>query len=65
MEQIPQLQIEPHYFLRNFFGEKYVVLSIMPDGQTQYCVGALNSVELAYLVKILDIISQDKITGDE
>ena len=65
MDEIPQLNIEPHHFLKKFFGEKYVVLSILPEGATQYAIGALNSVEIAYLSKILDIIAQDKIKGSE
>lgn len=50
--------------LKHYFGEKYVVLAIT-DHATTYAVGSVNSVEIAYLAKILDIIATDKVTGSD
>lgn len=62
MDNVYNLPPDPTHFLKYYFGEKYVVLSIT-DHATQYAIGSLSSVEVAYLVKILDIIATDKITG--
>lgn len=61
-DNVSQIPSEPHHFIKHFFGEKYVVLSIV-NGETMYAIGAVDSIELAYLSRILDIISQDKIKG--
>lgn len=62
MDNVSNLPLDPHDMLKFYFGEKYVVLSLT-DHATQYAVGEVNAVELAYLSRILEIISSDKITG--
>lgn len=56
------LGTDPSNFLKHYYGEKYIILSIQ-DHVTQYSMGNLDSVELAYLSKILELISLKEIQG--
>lgn len=62
MDNVSNLSPDPTNLLKHYFGEKYVVLSIT-DHATQFAIGSLSSVEIAYLGKVLDIIATDQITG--
>jgi len=62
MDNLTNLPADPTTMLKHYFGEKYIVLSIQ-DHATQYAIGSLSSIEIAYLGKILDIVATDHITG--
>ena len=61
MESI-NLPQDPTAFLKHYFGDKFIVLSIK-NNVTQYAIGDLDSVELAFLSKVVDVISAEKIKG--
>lgn len=65
MDNVSNLEINPHFLLRHFLGEKYVAVSY-EDGSSKIITGDLTTMELAYLVSILKMFSEDQIrlSGD-
>lgn len=61
MTNISQLKVEPHHFLKDYFGDKYLALSIN-EGVVQYIIGDLDPAELSYLRTVLELIIQERIT---
>lgn len=60
MENVETLQTNPHHFLKHFLGEKYIAIGY-DEGSTRIITGDISTMELAYLVSILEIFSQDQI----
>jgi hypothetical protein len=60
MDNVETLQTSPHHFLKHFLGEKYIAIGY-DEGSTRIITGDISTMELAYMVSILEIFSQDQI----
>jgi hypothetical protein len=60
MENVSQLQTSPHHFLKHFLGDKYIAIGY-DEGSSRIITGDLTTMELAYLVSILQMFCEDQI----
>jgi hypothetical protein len=60
MDNVTNLETNPHHFLKHFLGEKYIAIGY-DEGSSRIITGDLTTMELAYLVSILSMFSEDQI----
>jgi len=60
MENLSILPVNPYAHLKHFFGDKFVMLCMKPDGEVGYVIGLDVEVEdMAYISKMIQLISDD------